>query len=67
MAFTDEQKERYIRLGGAFCPYCGGNDIEGGTIEAESISAWSLITCNCCGREWRDVFSLTEIEEVTTD
>ena len=64
MAFTPEQKEEYINKQGNFCPYCGSDDIEAEPLEPGGDEAWAVVTCDVCGKEWRDIYHLTDIEEI---
>jgi transposase-like protein len=61
---TDEQKEIYLSSGGVICPFCESTDIFGGAVELDSGIAWQEISCESCGKKWRDCFKLTGIEEV---
>ena len=61
MAFTKEQKEKYLADSG-FCPFCGSDQITGEHLEVESESAWQPISCNVCDKTWKDVYTLTDVE-----
>lgn len=60
---TDEaQKIReYLAEGGSKCLYCGSKDIEGGNTEMDGDSGTCQITCNDCGKEWYDCYTLTGV------
>ena len=46
------------------CPYCGSSNIIGDMFEASYNQAWRPVTCNNCGQEWREIFTITDIEEI---
>ena len=58
---TDEQKKKYLE-NSHHCPYCGSDQIEGGSIEGEN--AYQKVGCNDCYKEWRDVYKLTDVKEI---
>jgi hypothetical protein len=62
---TQEQKEYYIEKRGTCCPHCKSDNIIGGMIEGGSDTAWQIVTCNDCKKQWREVYELSNIEEVT--
>ena len=59
---TKEQKEHYLKHHAAICPFCGSNDISGGSMEVEATEAWQNITCCDCHETWRDVYKLSFVE-----
>ena len=63
IALTDNQKAAYLK-NSHLCPHCGSNDISGGFIEVDGDSAWQEVSCSTCEKEWRDVYKLTEVEDV---
>lgn len=60
---TDEQKAAYIEYGFSKCPYCGSYEVSSGHFEVDGASAWQPVHCDNCEKDWRDVYTLTEIEE----
>jgi RNase P subunit RPR2 len=46
------------------CPKCKSTDIEGDSAEFSFNQAWRDVTCNNCGEFWRELFTLTDIEEI---
>ena len=56
------QKPRYVARHGAGCPLCYSKDIEGGSIDADSDTAWQHCSCGNCGAEWNDIYQLKTIE-----
>ena len=60
---TENQKVAYIGSGGVRCPHCKSENITGSHIEVDSTSAWQDISCDDCEMEWRDIYTLTDIED----
>uniref|UniRef100_A0A6M3M5T5 Uncharacterized protein n=1 Tax=viral metagenome TaxID=1070528 RepID=A0A6M3M5T5_9ZZZZ len=58
-----EDKWEYVNSGGTSCPYCGSQEIQGGFIEVDAGSAWQSIDCLECGKGWKDIYRLVDIEE----
>lgn len=56
-------KEAYVSTGGAKCPYCGGDDIDGGFTETNSGEATQPMSCSGCGKDWQDNYKLIGYEE----
>ena len=54
---------KYIRSGGVKCPYCGSEEIEGGSIEIDEGRAVQSITCLNCDKFWDDIYSLSGIHD----
>ena len=55
----------YLDHHGSKCPYCRGNDIEGvGSWNIDGEQAWQEIRCNVCECIWRDIYTLTGVEEI---
>jgi transcription elongation factor Elf1 len=59
---TREQIAAYIATGGTKCPFCGSEDIEGGSVQVDAGSAWQHVDCKGCGEAWDDVYTLAWIE-----
>ncbi len=51
--------EQHIENGGDQCPHCNSKEIQGGCIYFDTGSAWQEVTCNDCGKEWQDLYTLT--------
>lgn len=62
----DQEKIReYIEEGGDRCPYCGATSLDSsGKLEMNNGEVTLVVMCLQCRRAWRDVYSLTTIEEV---
>ena len=53
-----------LRAGGCCCPFCGNEDIVGGSVEVDAGIAWQEVTCNACDKAWRDQYSLTGFQPI---
>ena len=62
-ALTASRKRSYLRHGST-CPYCGSDAITGGSVDIEGAGASQEVSCQECGRSWRDVYRLVNVEEV---
>lgn len=51
---TSVQVGDYIESGGANCPWCESDQIEGGSIEVDGEIASQNMTCNACDEKWVD-------------
>ena len=62
---TDEQKEAYLNACNR-CPFC-----EMETVESDAIKFETEITAECscltCKKRWRDIYTLTGVEEIDND
>ena len=65
LPLTEKQKTIYIKNGYGACPKCKARDIEGGMLEVDNNQAWQSLTCNECGFNYRDVYTLTNVEEIS--
>jgi hypothetical protein len=52
----------YVAGGGNLCPYCGDDDISGGSVEVDAGYAWQDVDCSACGASWHDLYTLTGID-----
>jgi len=62
-----ERKEKYIDYDGAFCPHCESNDVWAIDMGGEFQFAWKEVLCETCQKTWKEVFSLSDIEEINDD
>ena len=62
-SLTTEQRAKYIADRGEHCPFCGDFRIEGDSVYVDIGTAWQDITCTECRKSWRDLYTLTGIEE----
>jgi hypothetical protein len=61
------KKERLERSKKAHCPYCNGTKIhtfEQISITASGREAWQDFDCLECKKKWRDVWTLTDVQEI---
>jgi len=59
---TEEQQAEYIKYPN-LCPYCGSEELSGGTFEQDDNYGWRDVICRACKRKWQDLFTLTGIAE----
>ncbi len=52
---------KYIDEGGVRCPYCGADQIEGGSVEIEEGTAQQKVGCLSCDRHWTDIYHLVGV------
>jgi hypothetical protein len=59
-------KITYLDSGGNRCPFCQSENISAiGPIENnEDIQLTQIIQCDKCLKKWRDILTLTDIEEI---
>lgn len=53
--------QEYISSGGTICPYCGGEELQGSSVEIENGKAFQQIRCQDCDRTWEDMYILSNI------
>lgn len=46
------------------CPRCNSGQIEGGSIEIESIHAWQRVSCLSCHTHWVEVYTAFIREQI---
>lgn len=56
--------EEYIK-NPSLCPFCGSEDISGGSIEVDSGGAWQEVCCANCSNNWYDLYQLVGYKEVS--
>ena len=59
---TPEKKivDEYLRCD-VFCPWCGGNDVVGESLETDVAVSWQEVSCNHCNAEWQNEYRLQAI------
>ena len=62
MSFTKEQKQKYLE-NPEVCPFCGKEYLTGRHFNGSYNQAWREIECDSCGKEWMELFTMTDIEE----
>ena len=62
---TPTQKQAYLACQGTACPYCGSHDItpDPGSNEWLELEFSRCVACDSCGREWRDIYSLSDCDD----
>jgi formate dehydrogenase maturation protein FdhE len=62
---TKQQKQNYLKNPDQ-CPFCGTEAITsiGNDFEFAYNQGWQTITCNDCHHMWREIFTLTDVEEI---
>ena len=62
---TAQMRIDYLIDKGSYCPYCKSTNMEGiSGLEIEDSTVWGTVKCNSCKGEWRDVYTLTEVENI---
>jgi transcription elongation factor Elf1 len=51
--------QQHIDNGATQCPHCNSFDITGDHFNVDAGSAWQDVSCNECGAEWQDTYTLT--------
>jgi hypothetical protein len=64
MKLTRMMKKKYVVGAGNNCPFYGSEELSGSRFHSDGTSAWRNITCSDCGKEWRDVYTLVDVEEI---
>jgi formate dehydrogenase maturation protein FdhE len=59
MSFTPLTDKEYVEHGGNMCPYCGQEDVVGGSFQFEGASLYQEVSCNICFKDWVDAYKLT--------
>lgn len=63
-AFMKFKKEHLLE--GAVCPFCGGNNVEGESVDITGNEALQDCSCTDCDKQWRDEYVLTYVTELVT-
>jgi hypothetical protein len=61
---TPAMARRYVAEEGACCPFCGGTDLLAEDAEADADSSWCEVDCPDCGGCWREVYSLSALDQL---
>lgn len=56
--------EQYVSEGGARCPNCRSQDLEGGSVDILDGAACQQVGCNDCDATWIDTYRLDKYEEL---
>jgi len=63
MKITKKIKEKYFN-DIERCPFCGSSKLTGDGFDAGDNQVWREIDCDDCNESWREIFTLTDIEEI---
>jgi len=66
MPFTEAEIQAYVKCGGVRCPSsaCRSSHIKAKLFpHTDGGVAWHSCSCEKCGIEWNDIYTLTGIEE----
>jgi len=64
MKLTKVMKKEYIDHVGTICPYCGSVRTIDNVIRDNGSYCSRGVSCVDCNKQWVDVYTLTDIEEV---
>jgi transcription elongation factor Elf1 len=64
MKMTAEQRQRYLDSKGIRCPHCGSTNLTGHNLEQFDDCAVQPISCDDCGADWQDIYTLTDVEDI---
>jgi len=67
MAKKRFKKDRYLKSGGAICPFCKTYNITAGQSDFDSDYMAQKVSCEECESEWTDFYRLVNAEEVTNN
>ncbi len=64
---TKKQVKRHLATGSS-CPFCMEEvNITGESVDIEGNRASQQVACQECGRTWRDIYRLADVEEIKED
>jgi hypothetical protein len=58
---TQQQATKYLEAGGAYCPFCNGNDVDCGCVSSDYGALYQRMTCRVCSHTWVESYSLVGI------
>ena len=61
----EKLKSKYFSINGNFCPVCDSNDLATSSFEVSGATTSQKIDCDQCGSSWLDVYTLTDIENIS--
>ena len=64
---SNDAKQSYLESEGRHCPYCNSQNIDSGLVHLEGDGFEADVSCNDCGKSWRDVYGLVDVEELESD
>ena len=57
---TDEARKKYLEVDSRSCPFCGSDQIEGGSYDSEGSCIYQKIGCLECEESWYDQYELKD-------
>lgn len=66
MTLEQVNKESYVKSPNS-CPYCGDEDIVAFKFTPDDNQAWRPVFCLTCRKEWHEIYTITDIEEINHD
>lgn len=67
MSLTKKQIKQHVSTGGTSCPYCNLDNINMYDQDIPSNQIIGKVSCDDCGKQWLDIYTLTSIEEVENE
>ena len=66
---SNDAKQSYLESEGCHCPYCNSQNIDSGLVHLAKYGSWfeADVSCNDCGKSWRDIYDLSNVEELESD
>jgi len=59
---SDKQQSDYVKNPHS-CPHCGSTNLETTGRDSDFNQVWLNIACVTCEKTWKDIYTLTSIEE----
>jgi C4-type Zn-finger protein len=59
----EEQKKEYLEKHGVQCPFCKNDELKADSPEIFDTQIVRDVTCESCGEEWKDVYTLTDVDK----
>jgi hypothetical protein len=61
-----DARQSYLESEGTHCPFCDSENIESGEVHLEGDYFVALVECqeSHCGKKWKDIYGLIEVNEV---
>lgn len=56
-------KNSYLSGNSWFCPYCKSSRIIMGDLQDDHHLVWRTVDCVDCGKDWNEIYTMTDIEE----
>lgn len=61
---TSKQKKNYIKHGYAGCPHCKSSNVTCSNPDMDGSTVITISECSSCGKYWKDIYTLTGVEEL---